>query len=519
MKQVIFISSVQSEFERERYEIARYIREDTLFNQYFEPFLFEELPAQDVSARYAYLEQAGRAGIFLLLIGERYGYEDADGVSPTEREYNTATENHVYRLAFLKDSPSREQKEELFKGKIDAAIIRNTFCKWEDLKTDIYAALVYYLKSHGMIQTGPFDARIHSDASIDDLDKNKIRWFVGLAREKRQYPLSYTEENIPQILSSLNLITTDQHLTNAALLLFAKDTQHWFTSSHIKCAQFYGTKVQKPLLSQQIYTGSVFDLVDQAFAFVMSRIDHRVSDHARGAADVQAEIPPMAVFEAIVNAVVHRDYTDNGSVQVMLFQDRLEVWSPGRMPAALTIEQLHTIHRSIPVNPLLADVVYMSGYVEQLGTGTLDMINLCAEQGLPAPVFEEDYEFRSVIYRCGNRLTNTQGSADNDDVAGQVTGQAAGQAAGQATGQAAGQVSQSTQRLVLAIGRDIRTRAELMQALNLKGRDNFRKTYLTPSLKAGIIKAVYPSVETHPEQAYYLSAEGLQLLRQLSKRK
>lgn len=65
----------------------------------------------------------------------------------------------------------------------------------------------------------------------------------------------------------------------------------------------------------------------------------------------------------------------------------------------------------------------------------------------------------------------------------------------------------------------MKNRAELMEALQLKGRDNFRKTYLTPSVKAGFVKPLYPSIETHPEQAYYLSAEGLQLLKQLSKRK
>lgn len=517
MKQVVFISSVQSEFERERREIARYIREDALFNQYFEPFLFEELPAQDVSAKHAYLKQAAHAGIYLLLVGDRYGYEDAEGVSPTEREYNAATENHVYRLAFLKDCHSREPKEETFRAKIDAAVIRNTFCTWEDLKTDIYAALVYYLKSHGMIQAGPFDARIHPEATIADLDKNKIRWFVGMAREKRQYPISYTEENIPLILSSLNLITTDQHLTNAALLLFAKDTQHWFTSSHIKCAQFYGTKVQKPMLSQQIYTGTVFDLVDQAFSFVMSRIDHHVGDHAQGAADIKAEIPPMAVFEAIVNAVVHRDYTDNGSVQVMLFQDRLEVWSPGRMPAALTLAQLRTIHRSIPVNPLLADVVYMSGYVEQLGTGTLDMINLCEEQGLPAPVFAEDFEFRSVIYRPEKQQADVLESADRDKVRDKARDKAGDKVRDKVTGQVIGQVPTQIQRIVFAIRGDNLTREEIMLRMGLSASRSFRENYLYPAINAGYIEKTY--VDTNPKQTYYLTIEGLQLLKELSKRK
>ena len=119
----IFISSVQNEFAEERRQIADYIRQDALFSMYFEPFLFEELPAQDKSAQIAYLEQAAKADVYLLLLGKRYGYVDAEGISPTEREYDTATASHAYRIAFIKEMQEREPKEELFKQKIDDAVI------------------------------------------------------------------------------------------------------------------------------------------------------------------------------------------------------------------------------------------------------------------------------------------------------------------------------------------------------------------------------------------------------------
>lgn len=93
-KQTLFISSVQGEFQDERRLIAEYIRHDALLSMYFEPFLFEELPAQDKSAQSAYLEQAAQSEIYLLLLGAQYGYQDAEGISPTEREYDTATVHH-----------------------------------------------------------------------------------------------------------------------------------------------------------------------------------------------------------------------------------------------------------------------------------------------------------------------------------------------------------------------------------------------------------------------------------------
>ena len=112
------------------------------------------------------------------------------------------------------------------------------------------------------------------------------------------------------------------------------------------------------------------------------------------------EIPKEVVTEAIVNAVAHRDYTSAGSVQIMLFADRLEVWNPGRLPPPLTIEKLRGPHESIPGNPLLARAMYLVKYIEQMGTGTLDMIERCATAGLQEPEFEVAGEFVTRIRRA-----------------------------------------------------------------------------------------------------------------------
>ncbi len=400
VKQKIFISSVQGEFQDERKQIADYIRHDALLSFYFDPFLFEELPVQDRSAQAAYLEQAAKSEIYLLLLGARYGYQDAEGISPTKREYDAATANHAYRIAFIKSVAKREDKEEAFKRKIDQDVIRNVFNSYEELQSGVYASLVEYMLSHQLLRQGPFDASIQPDAHLEDLDKEKIRWFVGVAREVRQFPLTYSEENIPQILQSLHLMTEDGKLKNAALLLFAKDVQKWFTTATVKCGHFYGTKVEKPMASLQIYGGTVFDQVDMAVTFVMSRIDQRVGERIHSArVDVTPELPAQAVREAIVNAVVHRDYTSTGSVQVMLFKDRLEVWNPGRLPQGMTIDKLSSVHASRPVNPVLANPVYLTGYIEQMGTGTTDIIERCEKAGLRTPEFYQDEDFRTILWR------------------------------------------------------------------------------------------------------------------------
>ena len=396
----LFISSVQHELEAERLEIATYIRQDAVMGRFFEPFLFEELPAKDVSAQQAYLAEVTEADVYLGLFGRDYGYEDAEGVSPTEREYDCATVNHKYRVVLIKDSADRHPKEKALIKKAEQDVVRNMFGSMEELKSAVYAALVHYLVLRGFLHYGPFDTAWHLEATLDDLDKEKIRWWTGMAREKRNYPIAYSEENVHRILNSLHLISDDGKVSNAALLLFAKDTQKWFVSALVKCVQFYGTKVQKPLASQQIYGGSVFEVVDQAVAFVMSHIDARVGERTASAqVNAEYELPVQAVTETIVNAVVHRDYTSTGSVQVMLFRDRLEVWNPGRLPKGMTVEKLSGEHSSLPVNPLLANPVYLAGYIEQVGTGTNDVIDRCVELGLRTPEYHQEEDFRVVIWR------------------------------------------------------------------------------------------------------------------------
>ena len=99
--------------------------------------------------------------------------------------------------------------------------------------------------------------------------------------------------------------------------------------------------------------------------------------------------PPKAIREALVNALAHRDYETTSSVQVRIFDDRLEIWNPGGLPSGLTVEKLRKKHTSIPRNPLIARAFFWVKYVEEVGTGTNKIIKWCKEWGLPEPEFED----------------------------------------------------------------------------------------------------------------------------------
>lgn len=99
----IFISSVQNEFAKERAELASYFRKDPLLGTFFEPFIFEEFPANTLSPGKVYLAEVKDSDIYIGLLGASYGFENEMGVSPTEREYDQAKAEHLPRWIFIKD--------------------------------------------------------------------------------------------------------------------------------------------------------------------------------------------------------------------------------------------------------------------------------------------------------------------------------------------------------------------------------------------------------------------------------
>src|SRR3989454_7136248 len=104
MSERIFISSVQKELQAERQAVREFVRGDALLRRFFDVFLFEDLPASDRRADDVYLDEAGRCAIYLGLLGDEYGSEDAAGVSPTEREFDHATALGKTRLIFVKST-------------------------------------------------------------------------------------------------------------------------------------------------------------------------------------------------------------------------------------------------------------------------------------------------------------------------------------------------------------------------------------------------------------------------------
>ena len=484
-KSKVFISSVQKEFTKEREALYQHFLGNALLSNFFEPILFEKLPAASVAPDKVYLDEVESSQIYLMLLGTEYGYEDGNGLSPTELEYRHAQAYNKNCIAFIKWSSAvkRHEKEMVLISKVQNTLSYKRFETTEQLIDEVDKTFVALLKHKGLIQLKDFDETIQPNASFTDIDQEKLDTFIAIARAKRGFPLRVGAP-LEKVLAHLNMIDSDK-LTNAALLAFGLRPQKFFKSAIVKCAHFHTLHVAKPILDHKDMSGDVFEQVDQAVDFVLSKISISVGlRETSNQAPLNFEIPRPVVAEAIVNAVAHRDYNSNGSVQVMLFADRLEIFNPGHLTTELSIEKLKTDHASYPTNQLLAESLYQTGYIERYGTGTGEIFRLAAEAGLKEPVFSLEEGFKLTIWRPN--------------------------VAEQATGQATGQAAEGVKRVVLIIRGEMK-RSEIQSFLDLKHRETFLDNYLKPSIESGYIEMTLPDKPTSPKQRYKLTKQGKEL--------
>jgi len=397
----IFVSSVQKELQAERYALRDFVHGNDLLRQFFRVFLFEDLPPIDQRADAVYLDEIKHSTIYAGIFGNQYGREDKHGFSPTEREFIEATRLRKRRLILIKgnDDAIRDPKMQTLVQRVGDEVLRRRFANIDEMLRLLYGSLIQYLQDRGFIAAKDFDAAPCENAVLADISSTKVKWFINKARSERSYTLA-PDTPRKEVLAHLNLLAKGLP-TRGAVLLFSDAPERFIHSADITCLHFHSTEMLKPIPSQQVYHGPLFEVVDKAVDFVMERVRRTVEPNVESAASVVTyEVPFRVVREAIVNAIAHRNYASKSGVQVMVFSNRIEVWNPGGLPEDLTVDMLRGPHPSVPRNRLICEPLYLAHYIERAGTGTLDMIRLCAKAGLPEPEFRSEGErFITVIWR------------------------------------------------------------------------------------------------------------------------
>jgi ATP-dependent DNA helicase RecG len=502
----IFISSVQKELAAERRALKDFVHNDALLRQHFEVFLFEDLPAGDRRTDEVYLHKVDGCDLYVGLFGMAYGCTDASGTSPTEHEFDRATAQGKERLIYVigTTDDGRDPRMTALMRKAGEQLIRKRVSSIPELTSAVYASLIDHLQRTGVIRSLPYDAAACHGATLDDLDPEKVERFLRIAQRERNFVLG-PGTPVRDVLTHLNLLDRERP-SHAAVLLFGKAPQRHIglISSEVKCVHFFGIEVAKPMPDYKIFKGTVLELVDQALHFVMDKLAHAVGTRSESVvAPITPEIPRLAVAEAIVNAVVHRDYASNASVQVMLFADRLEVWNPGAYPPEISLEDLRRPHPSIPRNPLIAEPMFLARYIEKVGTGTLDMIVRAKEAGLAPPEFRQSAgQVVQVLWRPTPQVTPQVTPLITSVL---VELQAA---LGAPTPQVTPQVATQVASMLEAAGKQPSKSAVLQKAIGLKDLEHFRRRFRTPLVKAQWLAMSDPNSPNSPQQLYALTPIG-----------
>jgi ATP-dependent DNA helicase RecG len=223
---------------------------------------------------------------------------------------------------------------------------------------------------------------------LRDLDLDEVVRMVETAG--RQERLAGALGELPEILLRRLKLMTDEGVTRAAAIVFGKEEGPAYPMRRLRLARFVGTTKDEFRDNRQ-YEGHAFRLLDLAEKFLHETVPiaSRFVPGRMARIDIP-KFPPLAVREALINALIHRDYSiAGGAVSVAVFDDRLEVWSAGRLPGGLTPEKLKGTHDSVPRNPLVADVFHRRGLIEQWGRGTNKILAEAEGAGCAEPEFEE----------------------------------------------------------------------------------------------------------------------------------
>ena len=303
-------------------------------------------------------------------------------------------------------------------------------------------------------------------------------------------------------------------MTHAGAWLLAEDITRYTLTAGVTCAVLRGT-TNTHIIDLKNFTGDICAIYDDCIAYMQAKLNTALIPHAHGR-DERLELPEDALREAMVNAIAHRDYRSTAKVQVHIFYDRLEIVTPGGLPAGMREEDLGI--RSVPRNPLLFGMFHRMGMVEQIGSGIRRIRQECRDYGVEEPVIEVSDNWVVTTFPRPSAQVEEQVTAqvktnksfnkkpnDNNDL--QILTEKLKDLTAQVTAQVIAQV--------VLYCREPRATKEIMGVLELKHWKTFRSNYLQPLLDDGWLEMTVPDKPTSSKQKYQLTVKGRKLLAEL----
>ncbi len=249
----------------------------------------------------------------------------------------------------------------------------------------------------------PQDVYSCENATLDDIDLDKVKEYFRESKLTEKLD----DDDFFRLMEKEHFAAPENGKlipTTAGLVLFGKHPSLEMPSTIIRADRYKGLDVSMWIDRADI-EGDAFALVDDARKFMLKNM--RTSYTPKGfKTEIKTEYPIEAVKEAIINAVVHRDYHIRESILIKMFDDRVEIWSPGELLRPLTISQLLDLTYSPKSrNETIANVFSKRSLMDKRGTGILRMNKYCDEYNLPHPAFVERTGYFGIIFKNPNYYT------------------------------------------------------------------------------------------------------------------
>lgn len=215
-----------------------------------------------------------------------------------------------------------------------------------------------------------FDETTVHRANFKDIDLDSFEEFL-----LNYMDIKANESELRNYLRNLHLINGENKPTAAGILFFGKKPQFFFQSSRVICAYIKGKDLAVAPADKKDITGRIPNILEDTEKFINLYLkeEHIINGFEP---EIRREISPAAIREAVVNAVSHKDYTVSAPIRIIIFEDRLEIRTPGKLPNSVTIDSMKIGGSHILRNPTIYNLLYKMGMVTDLGSGVRRIITL-----------------------------------------------------------------------------------------------------------------------------------------------
>lgn len=311
----------------------------------------------------------------------------------------------VYECELVNIKNQKDEDDNILLFHIEPAmnyIVRNNkdevYCRQGDssikLTSDQLRSLEYDRKERD------FEAEVLIDSSVDDIDIDMVELY------KKKIGTKVSNEQVLKARGFLREKQGELHLTKSGMLLFGKNPSVYLPSARVRVLKFEGNDFQvgteMNIVKDRTFDSCLYKTIEQARDFINSQLREFTHLNQEGIFETVPEYPEFAWYEGLVNAVTHRDYSNSGEhITIKLFDDRLEICSPGRLGGFVTLDTMRTKRYSR--NPQIARVLNEMGIVRELNEGVKRIYSEMQRFFLKDPIYSEP-DRNSVLLVLDNNI-------------------------------------------------------------------------------------------------------------------